>query len=201
MRPPLPESILRERVIPIARGLNARSALELTAALFDSGLTTIEVTVERPGGFDAIEALRDGGMTVGAGTVLTADQAASAVAAGAQFLVSPHLDRDLVGWVGHNDVPLIPGGLTPTEIAAAWALEVPAVKIFPASIGGPEYVKSLLAPYPDLALIPTGGIDAANAAAFLASGAVAVGVGGWLTAAHTLAIVRERASLLRSRVV
>lgn len=201
MRPGLPNSILDERIIPVARGLNAGDALPLGSALRDGGINTIEVTVETEGGFEAIAALVGHRMTVGAGTVVSIEQGETAVAAGAEFLVSPHSDEVLIEWSISVGVPLIPGGLTPTEISRAWSHPVPAVKVFPASVGGPGMIKSLLGPYPDLLLIPTGGIDGSNAAAYLEAGAVAIGVGGWLTGHTDMSEVSERAAGLREAVV
>ncbi len=201
MRVSLPDSIITERVIPVARGLDGSSAPALAEALLEGGLSSLEVTVEGPGGIDALESLHDRGVTVGAGTVVSVDQAAAATAAGARFVVSPHLDIELVEWAREHDVPLIPGALTPTEAATAWRHRPPAVKIFPAHVGGPDYIESLLGPYPDLALIPTGGVDGDNADAYLSAGAVAVGVGGWLTGHADLSEVTRRARLLVTRVV
>lgn len=201
MRVPLPDAIVTERVIPVARGLDGSTAPALADALLEGGLSSLEVTVEGPGGIDALESLRDRGVTAGAGTVVSVDQAVAATAAGARFLVSPHLDIELVEWAGERDVPLIPGALTPTEVATAWRHQPPAVKIFPAHVGGPGYLESLLGPYPDLALIPTGGVDGDNAGAYVSAGAVAVGVGGWLTGHADLSEVTRRARLLVTRVV
>ena len=197
----LPAVILEERVIPVARGLDATTAPALAQALGAGGIHSIEITFEAPGGLEAIAAVADGDLVVGAGTIVSVDGADRAVEAGARFLVSPHLDVALLEWAADNDVPLVPGALTPTEIVVASSHDPPAVKLFPASAVGPGYVGSLLGPYPDLALIPTGGVDAANIAAFLEAGAVAVGVGGWLTAHPDMSTVTARAIELRSRVV
>lgn len=197
----LPDAITSEKVIPVARGLDGSTAPAVAEALSAGGLSSLEVTIEGPGGIDALESVRDTGVTAGAGTVVSVDQAVAATAAGAQFLVSPHLDLELVDWAQEHGVPLIPGALTPTEVATAWRHRPPAIKIFPAHLGGPGYLKSLLGPYPDLALIPTGGVDGDNAGAFVSAGAVAVGVGGWLTGHADLAEVTRRARLLVSRVV
>lgn len=185
----------------MARGLDGSTAPELARALLEGGLSTIEVTVEGSGGIEAIEALRDADMTVGAGSVMSVDQGMAAVAAGARFLVSPHFDEDLATWARANDVPFVPAAFTPTEIAVAWRHRPPAVKVFPAHLGGPVYLKSLLGPYPDLALIPTGGVDGDNATSYLSSGAVAVGVGGWLTGHTDPSEVTRRARQLTSLVV
>jgi 2-dehydro-3-deoxyphosphogluconate aldolase / (4S)-4-hydroxy-2-oxoglutarate aldolase len=197
----LPPSVLAERLIPIARGLDAASAPRLVSALGSGGIHTIEITVEAAGGLDAISSVVGVEVTVGAGTIVSVHQASQAVDAGAEFLVSPHLDPELLDWAKTAGVPLIPGALTPTELVTASQHQPPAVKLFPAHVGGPDYVRSLLAPYPDLRVIPTGGVDGINAGDYLAAGAVAVGVGGWLTAHADMALVTERARQLVSQVV
>lgn len=185
----------------MARGLDSTSAPRLARALLDGGVSTIEVTLEGPAGMDALEALRDADITLGAGTIVTLDQARSAVAAGAEFLVSPHLDTELADWARAREIPYIPGALTPTEVAIAWRYEPAAVKVFPAHVGGPAYVESLLGPYPDVVLIPTGGVDSANASRFIEAGAVAVGVGGWLTSHFDHGVVTERTREVLGQVV
>ena len=197
----LPSAILDGRVIPVARGLDAESAPTTVRALQAGGIDVIEITVEGAGGLEAIASVTTGAALVGAGTVVTISAAARAVDAGAAFLVTPHFDEALLGWATMNAVPLLPGAFTPTEIAGAWAHRPPAVKLFPASLGGPDYIRSLLAPYPDLVLIPTGGIDADNAPAFLSAGAAAVGVGSWLTGPSDPEVITERAVRLMSQVV
>lgn len=192
---------LSERIVPVARGLDATSASALAGALIAGGLHCIEITLEAAGGVDAIAAVVGGGMTVGAGTIVTIDQASRAVDAGAGFLVTPHLDVPLLEWAGTNGVVMIPGALSPTEIFTAWRYEPAAVKLFPAHVGGSEYLRSLLGPYPDLRLIPTGGVTGDNARSFLEAGAVAVGVGGWLTSPPDLSMVTDRARQLVSEVV
>jgi 2-dehydro-3-deoxyphosphogluconate aldolase/(4S)-4-hydroxy-2-oxoglutarate aldolase len=197
----LPPSVLAERVIPVARGLDATSAPPLVDALVAGGIHTIEITVEGGGGLDAISSVVGGEVTVGAGTIVSVYQASRAVDAGAEFLVTPHLDSELLDWARTRGVPLIPGTFTPTEIVTAWRHQPPAVKVFPAHVGGPGYVTSLLGPYPDVRVIPTGGVDGDNAGDYLAAGAVAVGVGGWLTSHPELSTVTERARQLVSQVV
>jgi 2-dehydro-3-deoxyphosphogluconate aldolase/(4S)-4-hydroxy-2-oxoglutarate aldolase len=197
----LPPAIVKGKVIPVARGLDATSAPVMVDALHAGGIDVIEITVEGSNGLGAIGSASRGNMLVGAGTVVTVSAAARAVDAGAVFLVTPHFDEKLLDWATMNAVPLIPGAFTPTEIAKAWEHRPPAVKLFPASLGGPDYVRSLLAPYPDLVLIPTGGIDADNAPSFLAAGAAAVGVGSWLTGPNDTSVITERARRLVSEVV
>lgn len=192
----LPEVIVHQRIIPVARRQTAASAPRLAAALRSGGLAVLEITVEGEDGFGALEALKGEGVTIGAGTVVSAPQAAEAVEAGASFLVSPHVSEEVAEWARENSVPLIPGAFTPTEVHRVWKLGVPAVKVFPASLGGPEYLKSLFGPYPDLRLIPTGGIDASTALSYLDAGAVAVGVGSWLTGPDDYEVVERRAAAL-----
>ena len=197
----LPGAILEEKVIPVARGLDAGSAPILAEALRAGGISTIEITVEGGGGLEAIAAVSGGDLVVGAGTITTVDQAESAVAAGASFLVTPHLDVGLIEWATAHVVPIIPGAFTPTEVATAWRHRPAAVKLFPAHVGGPGYLKSLRGPFPDVALIPTGGVDAGNIAAYLAAGAIVVGVGGWLTAHDDPGVITRRAVELLRQVV
>jgi 2-dehydro-3-deoxyphosphogluconate aldolase / (4S)-4-hydroxy-2-oxoglutarate aldolase len=193
--------VLTERIVPVARGLDHVTAPPLVDALRAGGIHSIEITIEAAGGIEAIAAVSGGEVTVGAGSVVSIDQARKAVDAGAEFLVMPHLDRELLQWARNNDVDLVPGALTPSEIHAAWRYAPPAVKVFPAHVGGPQYLRSLLAPYPDLRLIPTGGINGHNIGAYLDAGAVAVGVGGWLTAPRDVSVVTERARQLVAQVV
>ena len=122
--------------------------------------------------------------------------AEAAVAAGAEFLVSPHTDLDVVLLATERRIPTIPGALTPSEVATAWSAGEAAVKIFPASVGGPGLLKALWGPFGDLPLVPTGGVTGSNVSTFLAAGALSVGVGGWLTDHGDLAIVGGRAGTI-----
>jgi 2-dehydro-3-deoxyphosphogluconate aldolase/(4S)-4-hydroxy-2-oxoglutarate aldolase len=192
----LPASIREQRVIAIARGLTPETATPLAEALSRGGVGVLEVTVEEEGGIPALAELRGSDLLVGAGTVTSLALAAAAMEAGAGFLVSPHLDDGLVRWSHEAGVPFIPGAFTPTEIHSAWAAGASAVKIFPASIGGPELISAVKGPLPHVDVIPTGGIDGNNAAAYLEAGAVAVGVGGWLTGHSDMSMVAERAARL-----
>ncbi len=132
------------------------------------------------------------GLLVGAGTVLTREQAAAAIGAGAGFLVMPHTDPDLVAWAAARGVPSFPGAMSPTEILAAWRAGAAAVKVFPAATLGASFVARCGAPLAR-SRWSDGRITADNAGSFLAAGAVALGVGGWLTGSGDPAIVRQRA--------
>ena len=116
-----------------------------------------------------------------------------ALDAGARFLVSPHLDVELVRWAAARGVPFFPGVLTPTEILAAWRAGAAAVKLFPASVAGPALVRELRGPLPDIPLMPTGGVTLESAPVFIAAGAVGVGMGGWLTGDGAAAGIQQRA--------
>ncbi len=170
---------LPHRTLAIVRGTDRDAALRTVLILAEEGITAAEVSLTTPDALWVIErARRELGphATLGAGTVLTAADAARAADAGASFLVTPGLGQDL----RHGprpELPLLIGALTPSEVIAANESGALAVKLFPASLGGPGYLKALRDPFPSVPFVPVGGIDAAAALAYLAAGAVAVGVG------------------------
>lgn len=178
MVPPRLSSDLADRgILAVVRASSARRAVEAGQALAEGSVTAIEVTFTVPDAPLAIARLAaDDSLLVGAGTVLTPDQATAAVHAGARFLVSPHLDERVLDAADELGVPALPGVLSPTEVARA-TLRCSLVKLFPASIGGPELLAALRGPFPDLAVIPTGGVDSGNLGDWLAVGAIAVGAG------------------------
>lgn len=196
----LPDPIREQRVIAVARGVTPGKAKALAQALLEGGIGVLEVTVEVAPGIPALASLDGSGMLVGAGTGTSIAQAAAAVDAGAAFLVSPHHDPSLTAWAADRGVPFIAGALTPTEIHAAWYSGAIAVKVFPVTVGGPDLIMAMRAPFPEIDLVPTGGISADNATTYMDAGAVAVGVGGWLTAHSDLAVVTERAGALVAAV-
>ncbi|MBT8216403.1 MAG: bifunctional 4-hydroxy-2-oxoglutarate aldolase/2-dehydro-3-deoxy-phosphogluconate aldolase [Acidimicrobiia bacterium] len=192
----LPRAILDSRVIVIARRLAPDRLERVAEVLTRNRIGVIEVTMDADDAPDLIAGLGGSGLLVGAGTVRSMADAERAVAAGASFLVLPHTDASIVGWAVWRQVPVVPGALTPTEVVAAWDLGVSAVKLFPAHIPGPAGIRALRGPFPDIPLIPTGGVTGDNAADFLAAGAVAVGIGSWLTGATEP--LEERAARLAS---
>lgn len=125
--------------------------------------------------------------------MLSLDAAQRAVDAGATFLVMPHLDSDIVAWAAERGVPAFPGAASPTEVLAGWRAGAAAVKVFPASVLGPSFIRELRGPLPEIPLVPTGGVTPENAASFIGAGAAAVGLGGWLLGDGEAAAVRERA--------
>jgi 2-dehydro-3-deoxyphosphogluconate aldolase/(4S)-4-hydroxy-2-oxoglutarate aldolase len=194
-RIPLPAAIGEQRLIAVMRRLGTAQVRRVAPILGAAGIGVMEVTLDGAEALDSIRWLAESGYDVGAGTVLTVEEAGAAHAAGAQFLVSPSFNSSLVASAAQS-IPIIPGGLTPSEVAAAWDSGASAVKLFPASLGGPEYLAALRGPLAHIPIIPTGGIADGNAAAFLEAGALAVGVGGWLTSQSDLAEVERRAESL-----
>lgn len=193
----MPAAISEGRIVAIARGLDPSRMLEIAAALVEGGVRAFEVTLNSRSALRAIAAVRTAiasdRLLVGAGTVLDATAAADAVAAGAEFLVMPHFDLELVGWAAHRGVPVFPGTFTPSEILAAWRAGATAVKLFPASAAGPSFVREMRGPLPEIPLIPTGGVTIETAHAYIRAGAAAVGLGSWLTGAGDPTTIRERA--------
>jgi 2-dehydro-3-deoxyphosphogluconate aldolase/(4S)-4-hydroxy-2-oxoglutarate aldolase len=185
------DAIRRQRLIVILRRVEPRDRLlRLVDELADSGARIFEVTFDAPSAADDLVALRerlgeraDGPFVLGAGTLLTHDQLDAARRAGADFGVTPLRDLGLLAAALDAGLPFIPGGMTPTELGAAWDGGATFVKLFPASAVGPQFIHELHGPLPEIEVIPTGGVDPSNAAAFLAAGAAAVGLGSALVRA------------------
>jgi 2-dehydro-3-deoxyphosphogluconate aldolase / (4S)-4-hydroxy-2-oxoglutarate aldolase len=190
------QAIRRERLIVILRRIEPQAALlELVDELADAGARIFEVTFDAPSAADNVIALRErlgDGALVGAGTLLTIEQLGGAITAGADFGVSPLHNFALVEAAVEAGLPFVPGAFTPTETRSAWSAGATFVKLFPASAVGPQFVRELRGPLPQIELIPTGGIDARNAVAYLAAGAAAVGIGGALVRAKK----KERRALV-----
>jgi len=168
----------QDRVLCIVRANRVADPAGLVVALAGAGIRLVEFTFTIPGVLDVIEAAAEApGGVIGAGTVLTASHARDAVAAGARFLLTPDIRPDVAAAALAAGVPLVMGALTPTEVSRAFELGAAAVKVFPARVGGPAYLRDLRGPFPSARLIPTGGVNAGNARAFLEAGALAVGAG------------------------
>jgi 2-dehydro-3-deoxyphosphogluconate aldolase / (4S)-4-hydroxy-2-oxoglutarate aldolase len=175
------DAVSWSRIVAIVRLGDASPLLQVADALVRGGILCLEFTITTPGALGAIQACRarlGERALIGAGTVMTATDGSECIAAGAQFLVSPGTDVPLIKLAREQGVLSIPGALTPTEIISAWNAGAGAVKVFPARAFGPGYIRDVRAPLPNIPLIPTGGIDAGNARAYLEAGAIAVGVGG-----------------------
>lgn len=174
----------RSRLVAIVRLDDLSAAVSMSRALLAGGITALEFTLTNPAAFDAITAVKgalaeftDGQAVIGAGTVLDADATQAAVKAGAQFIVAPSTNHRTIEMCRRLGVVSIPGALTPTEIVDAWNTGASVVKVFPARVFGPTYLKDIHAPLPHLKLMPTGGVDLENVGQYIRNGAFAAGIG------------------------
>lgn len=175
--------ILRTGVIAIVRLDSAESLRRVADAVLEGGIDIIEFTMTTPGALDILEsATAEFGdrVILGAGTVLDPESARAAVLAGARFIVSPNLNAKTIELCHRYGAVAVPGVLTPTEIVAALQAGADLIKVFPASLGGPDYIKAVRAPLPQAPLVPTGGVEVENAGDYIRAGAVAVAIGGSL---------------------
>jgi 2-dehydro-3-deoxyphosphogluconate aldolase/(4S)-4-hydroxy-2-oxoglutarate aldolase len=175
------EIIERVGLIPVLRARSVAQGRAVVDAMIAGGVTIVEVTMTVPGAIDLLKELQKAygsALLLGSGTVTTADQAQATIDAGAEFVVSPSLHLEVISRTKTNKKISCPGALTPTEAITAWNAGADYVKIFPCSaVGGASYLKSLLAPFPHLKLIPTGGVTLQTAESFIKAGARALGVG------------------------
>jgi 2-dehydro-3-deoxyphosphogluconate aldolase/(4S)-4-hydroxy-2-oxoglutarate aldolase len=177
-------------VVAVIRARSAESLKSIAHALLAGGIPAIEVTMSTPKAIAGIEALADelgDKAAIGVGTVLDAATARDAIHAGAQFVVSPTFDEQIVQTTRRYGKISIPGAYTPTEILRAWTAGADVVKVFPSTGLGPKYFKDLLAPLPQLRLTPTGGVDLNNVAEWIKAGAVFVGAGSSLVSRDAMA--------------
>lgn len=170
-------------LVGIIRNISPDDVKKILPIYKEAGLTTIEITMNTPGAAEMIRLALETegkGLNIGAGTVCTKDDLEIALEAGAQFIVTPIINKKVIKSCVKKNVPIFPGAFTPTEIYNAWTLGATMVKIYPATSLGPEYIKDLKAPMNQLKLLPTGGVGLENMAAFLKAGANGLGVGGQL---------------------
>lgn len=191
------EAVRRDRAIAVVRAERINDPSALAASLAAGGISIIELTFTTPGVLEALSAIADttadGSTVVGAGTIRSRAQAERALEAGASFLVTPGLGAEAreVSKLAHAaGAAMIHGAFTATEVMAALDAGADIVKIFPARTGGPQHVADLLGPFPDVPLLPSGGINAANAASYLAAGACAVTAGTSVVSARDVAAGR-----------
>jgi 2-dehydro-3-deoxyphosphogluconate aldolase/(4S)-4-hydroxy-2-oxoglutarate aldolase len=174
------QTIIDCGVVAIVRVASAREAVEVCGAIAKGGVKPIEVTMTVPGAIDAIKefkgAMKDE-VLVGAGTVLDPETTRAVILAGAEFVVSPTLNLEVIKICRRYSKIVIPGTFTPTEILAAWEAGADIVKVFPATVGGPQYLKDIRGPLPQIRLCPTGGVNLENTPDFIRAGAVAVAAG------------------------
>lgn len=170
-------------IVAVLRGMDPEAAVEFACAAWDAGVRLVEVTLERQGAAESLQAVVEAapeGTPVGAGTVTTPQRLELALQRGAAFAIAPGLDLATVECAQQHNVPFLPGIATPSEAGHALRLGITSVKAFPAAALGTQWIAALADPFPELRVIATGGINAANAATFLAAGAVGVGLGSSL---------------------
>jgi 2-dehydro-3-deoxyphosphogluconate aldolase / (4S)-4-hydroxy-2-oxoglutarate aldolase len=184
------DRILEIGVVPVVRASSAAEACLAADAVCQGGIPIVEITMTVPGAVEVIrELVRKCGadVLVGAGTVLNAQMAQECLDAGAQFLVTPGLNRPAVDLAGREKKLIMAGALTPTEVMDAWEAGADFVKVFPCGqVGGAKYIKALKGPFPQIPFVPTGGVNLNTAAEFIEAGSVALGIGGELVQAEAL---------------
>lgn len=175
--------ILDGGIVAVVRSESGEQLAKVVRALAEGGVTAAEITFTVPDAIDVIKQVRremGDAVVLGAGTVLDPETARAALLAGAEYLVSPCVNVEVIKLCRRYDKAIMPGAFTPTEVVTAWEAGADVVKIFPAEVGGPGYLKALRGPLPQVRLMPTGGVDLTTAAAFLKAGACCLGVGGSL---------------------
>ncbi len=184
-------SILDIGIIPIVRAPTPETAVKAAEAIYRGGIRAVEITMTVPGALRVLEKVADqfgDRITLGAGTVLDPETARSCMLAGAEFFVTPSLKVSTIEICHRYSKVIMPGALTPTEVLAAWEAGADLVKIFPCgNVGGPKYIQALQAPFPQIKMVPTGGVNLQTVAEFLRAGASAVAVGSELVNAKLLA--------------
>ncbi len=184
-------AILDIGVIPIVRASSPQAAIHAAEAIYRGGIRAVEITMTVPGALRALEKVADEfgeRLTLGAGTVLDAETARSAMLAGAEFFVTPALKLDTIEMCRRYSKVIMPGALTPTEVQTAWEAGADLVKIFPCgNVGGAKYIRALKAPFPHIEMVPTGGVNLETVADFFKAGASAVAVGSEMVSAQALA--------------
>lgn len=180
-RPALPARTAAARLIVVIRGTSADQYAPVLETLAGAGIRSVELTLSTPGTLEELPALRERfgeQLDIGIGTVTDPSDLRTAAERGADYIVTPITRADLLQAAADAGIAIVPGGLTPSELHAGWAAGAAAVKVFPASVVGPGYVKDLRGPFPGIRVVPSGGVDLEAAQAWLRAGADAVSVGG-----------------------
>jgi 2-dehydro-3-deoxyphosphogluconate aldolase/(4S)-4-hydroxy-2-oxoglutarate aldolase len=175
--------VLECGIVAVVRAESGEQLAEVVEALADGGVTAAEITFTVPDATEVIRVVRKrlgDRVVLGAGTVLDPETARAALLAGAEFLVSPTVNTEVIRLCRRYDKAIMPGAFTPTEVLTAWEAGADVVKIFPAEVGGPSYLKALRGPLPQVRVMPTGGVDLDTAESFLRAGACCLGVGSSL---------------------
>lgn len=184
------QQVLDAGIVAIVRSQDSGQLTEVAHALLEGGVSVLEITLTVPNALDVIRQVRTAlgdRVLLGAGTVLDPETARAALLAGAEFIVAPTVNLETIQLCRRYDKLVMPGAFTPTEILTAWQAGVDIVKVFPADVGGPAYLKAIRAPLPQVRLMPTGGVDLLTAADFLKAGACCLGVGSQLIEAKAVA--------------
>src|SRR5438105_4536063 len=177
------QQILDGGIVAVVRSPDSQQLVEVARALADGGVVAVEITMSVPDALDVLRRVRQAlghRLLLGAGTVLDSETARAVLLAGAEYIVAPTLNLDVIRLCQRYDKLVMPGAFTPTEILTAWEAGADIVKVFPAEIVGPPFFKALRGPLPQIRLMPTGGVDLNTAAAFLQAGACCLGIGSQL---------------------
>ena len=202
------QQVLDCGIVAVVRSQDSQQLVEVVRALADGGVTVAEITMTVPGALDVMRQVRQAlgdRVLLGAGTILDTETARAALLAGAEYIVAPTLNLDVIRLCRRYDKLVMPGAFTPTEVLAAWEAGADIVKVFPADVVGPAFFRALRGPLPQVRLMPTGGVDLNTAATFLTAGACCLGVGGQLVepaavAAGNFGRIRDLASQYASIV-
>lgn len=184
------ERVLQQGIVAIIRAPSGDLLADVAEALVAGGVEVMEVTFTIPGALRVLERVADrlcDRILLGAGTVLDTETARAAILSGAEFIVSPSTNVDIIALCKRYSKLVMPGAFTPTEVITAWQAGADIVKVFPSDVHGPKYLKALRGPFPQVRLMPTGGVTLETAADFLKAGACALGVGGSLVEPKALA--------------
>src|SRR5207253_7744819 len=177
------KQVLDVGIVAVVRSPDHQQLVEVCRALADGGVSVVEITMSVPNALEVLRQVRQAlgeRLLLGAGTVLDAETARAVLLAGAEYIVSPTLNLDVIRLCQRYDKLVMPGAFTPTEILTAWEAGADVVKVFPADVVGPAFFKAVRAPLPQVKLMPTGGVDLTTAAEFLKAGACCLGVGSQL---------------------
>jgi 2-dehydro-3-deoxyphosphogluconate aldolase/(4S)-4-hydroxy-2-oxoglutarate aldolase len=183
--------IMDAGLVAIIRSSDPSQLVDVCSALAEGGVTAAEITFTVPGALEVIRKAREAlgsRVVLGAGTVLDTETARAAILTGAEFLVAPTVNVEVIRLAHRYDVPIMPGAFTPTEVLTAWDAGADVVKIFPADTGGPAYLKALRGPFPQIRMMPTGGVDLTTVEPFLKAGACCLGVGSSLVQPKLIAL-------------
>ena len=175
--------VLEGGIVAVVRSHDSQQLVEVCRALAEGGITTVEITMTVPDALDVVRAVRRAlgdRVLLGAGTILDSETARAALLAGAEYLVAPTVNLEVIRLCQRYDKLVMPGAFTPTEILSAWEAGADIVKVFPADVLGPPFFKAVRAPLPQVRLMPTGGVDLNTAASFLEAGACCLGIGSQL---------------------